>query len=110
MNTFEPEGTEHILSNLGTSLIMLGAWHEATLELWKLQNLFTLSRYHFLLGGLGGRKPFKRGLLKSLKVLLDVKKTTVGCIKCKCSGNTRIMFHLKYTRIKMSRKGDVWFC
>ena len=36
LHTFEPEETEHILSNLRASLIMLGAWHESTLELWKL--------------------------------------------------------------------------
>lgn len=35
MHTFEPEGTEDILSNSEASLIMLGAWREATFELWK---------------------------------------------------------------------------
>lgn len=35
LRTFEPEETE-ILPNLGASLIMLGAWRGATLELWKL--------------------------------------------------------------------------
>lgn len=97
MHTFEPEGTEHILSKLEASSIMLGAWLKPHLNFGD-GICSPLVKYDFLFGGPRGGKTFKRGLLKSLKVFLDIKKkNTVGYIKCKCSRNIEVMFHLRYT-------------
>lgn len=72
-HTFEPEGTEHILSNSEASSITLGAWLKTRLNFGD-DTCLPLVKYDFLFGGPRGEETFKRGLLKSLKVFLDIKK------------------------------------